>query len=93
MAWKERKEFGKMETVWQKLKKTKELSKEINIKHYKGIEDRIKKTRDELHTIQEDMSNKMLDTELIGKEKELKQKLEKWMMIEESVYKQKSRVQ
>lgn len=51
MAWKERKEFGKMETVWQKLKKTKELSKEINIKHYKGIEDRIKKTRDELHTI------------------------------------------
>lgn len=39
------------------------------------------------------MSNKMLDTELIGKEKELKQKLEKWMMIEESVYKQKSRVQ
>ncbi|XP_009772717.1 uncharacterized protein LOC107803069 [Nicotiana tabacum] len=39
------------------------------------------------------MSNRMQDTKLIEKEKVLKHNLEKWVMIEENVYKQKSRVQ
>ncbi|XP_019251097.1 PREDICTED: uncharacterized protein LOC109230013 [Nicotiana attenuata] len=39
------------------------------------------------------MSNRKQDNELIDKEKQLEQELEKWVKIEESVYKQKSRVQ
>ncbi|XP_019267319.1 PREDICTED: uncharacterized protein LOC109244651 [Nicotiana attenuata] len=92
-AWKEGKEAGKMQTVWHKLKRTKKLVKDLNTKHYKGLEGKIKEARKELQTIQEDMSNRMQDTELIEKEKILKQELEKWVQIEESVYKQKSRVQ
>ncbi|XP_019225075.1 PREDICTED: uncharacterized protein LOC109206683 [Nicotiana attenuata] len=93
MAWNEGREAEKMQTVWHKLKKTKKIIKELNTKHYKGLEEKIKETRNELQTVQEDMSNRMQDTELIEKEKVLKHKLEKWVMIEESVYKQKSRVQ
>ncbi|XP_019267526.1 PREDICTED: uncharacterized protein LOC109244827 [Nicotiana attenuata] len=92
-AWNEGKEAGKIQTVWHKLKRTKELVKDLNTKHYKGLEGKIKEARKELQTIQEDMSNRMQDTELIEKEKIMKQELEKWVKIEESVYKQKTRVQ
>nr|XP_009588271.1 uncharacterized protein LOC104085855 [Nicotiana tomentosiformis] len=38
------------------------------------------------------MSSRLLNEELIEEEKELKSKLEKWILIEESIYRQRSRV-
>ncbi|XP_009599800.1 uncharacterized protein [Nicotiana tomentosiformis] len=79
--------------VWNKLKRVKKVIKELNIQHYKGVEDRIKVIRRELQEVQDKMSSKLLNAELIEEEKELKSKLEKWMLIEESIYRQRSRVQ
>ncbi|XP_075101884.1 uncharacterized protein LOC142177307 [Nicotiana tabacum] len=61
--------------------------------HYKGVDGKIKEIRRELQGIQEEMSSKLQNKELIDKEKELKGELEKWGKIEESIYMQKSRVQ
>ncbi|XP_019256828.1 PREDICTED: uncharacterized protein LOC109235244 [Nicotiana attenuata] len=76
-AWKEEKETRKMQRVWQKLKRTEELIKELNTQHYKGLDGKIKEARIELQTIQEDMGNRRHDTVLIEKERILKQELEK----------------
>ncbi|XP_019261589.1 PREDICTED: uncharacterized protein LOC109239475 [Nicotiana attenuata] len=93
LAWKERGTRGKMQAVWDNLKKTKEVIKEINIQHFKGVDERIEETRKELQIVQEEMSYRLQNIELIDKEKALKCELEKWVMIEESIYKQRSRVQ
>ncbi|XP_070055309.1 uncharacterized protein [Nicotiana tomentosiformis] len=53
----------------------------------------IKETRRELQEVQEKMSCRLLNTELIEEEKELKSKVEKWILIEESIYRQRLRVQ
>lgn len=46
-----------MQVVWNKLKKVKEAMKEINTKHYKGVDERIKGIREELQAVQEEMSS------------------------------------
>ncbi|XP_019229272.1 PREDICTED: uncharacterized protein LOC109210327 [Nicotiana attenuata] len=84
---------GMMQEVCDKLKRVKEVIKGINIQHYQGVEDRIKEARKELQIVQEKMSDRMQQPELIEKEKTLRCELEKWTPIEENIYNQRSRVQ
>lgn len=49
--------------------------------------------REELATIQVQMRSTASTTDMFEIEKNIRQKLENWSMIEESIYKQKSRVQ
>ncbi|XP_019254002.1 PREDICTED: uncharacterized protein LOC109232710 [Nicotiana attenuata] len=92
-AWEERSTGGMMQLVWNKLKRVKEVIKEINTKHYKGVDERTKRIRKELRSTQEEMSSKLQRQDLIEKEKTLKDDLEKWILIEENIYRQRSRVQ
>ncbi|XP_016435958.1 uncharacterized protein LOC107762145 [Nicotiana tabacum] len=88
-AWKDGSTNGRMQKVWNNLKGVKEAIKNLNTQHYKGVDDKIKDLRRELQGIHEEMSSKLQNKELIDKEKELKGELEK---LEESIYRQKSRV-
>ncbi|XP_019239440.1 PREDICTED: uncharacterized protein LOC109219434 [Nicotiana attenuata] len=92
-AWEEGSTGGMIQIVWNKLKRVNEVIKEINTKHYKGVDERIKRMREELQSTQEEMSFKLQRQDLIEKEKALKGDLEKWILIEESIYMQRSRVQ
>ncbi|XP_070022575.1 uncharacterized protein [Nicotiana sylvestris] len=82
-----------MQEVWNKLKRVKEITKGINTQHYQGVDNRINKTRKELLAVQEEISDRMQQPDLIEKEKTLKCELEKWSLIEENVYKKRSKVQ
>ncbi|XP_019236447.1 PREDICTED: uncharacterized protein LOC109216720 [Nicotiana attenuata] len=93
IAWKDRSTKGTMQDVWNNLKSVKEIIKTINVQHYKGVDERIKEARKELQGVQEEMSFKLQNKELVEKEKAWKCELEKWGKIEESIYKQRSRVQ
>ncbi|XP_075104573.1 uncharacterized protein LOC142178608 [Nicotiana tabacum] len=92
-AWSTTGKDGKLQGVWNKLKRVKQVIKGLNTQHYKGVEDKIKVIRRELQEVQNKMSSILLNAELIEEEKELKSKLEKWILIEESIYRQRSRVQ
>ncbi|XP_016437438.1 uncharacterized protein LOC107763466 [Nicotiana tabacum] len=92
-VWNTTGDVGKLQGVWNKLKRVKQVIKGLNTQHYKGVEDRIKETRRELQEVQEKMGCRMMNTELVEKEKELKSNLEKWILIEESIYRQRSRVE
>nr|XP_009759334.1 PREDICTED: uncharacterized protein LOC104211894 [Nicotiana sylvestris] len=83
----------RMQEVWNKLKRVKESIKGINTQHYQGVENRITEARKKLLAVQEEMSGRVQQPDLIEKEKTLKYELEKWSLIEESIYKQRSRVQ
>ncbi|XP_070014729.1 uncharacterized protein [Nicotiana sylvestris] len=90
-VWNTNGDTGKLQGVWNKLKRVKQVIKGLNTQHYKGVEDRIKETIRELQEVQEKIGCKMMNTELIEEEKELKKNLEKWILIEESIYRQRSR--
>ncbi|XP_070035530.1 uncharacterized protein [Nicotiana tomentosiformis] len=92
-AWSTTGKDGKLQGVWNKLKRVKQVIKGLNTQHYKGVEDKIKVIRRELQEVQNKMSSRLLYAELIEEEKELKSKLEKWILIEESIYRLRSRVQ
>lgn len=63
---------------------------QLNQKEFKGISDRVIQ---ELGRKQQQMRNMPIPQTIRDEEKELKNELNKWSMIEESIYKQKSRVQ
>ncbi|XP_019260883.1 PREDICTED: uncharacterized protein LOC109238857 [Nicotiana attenuata] len=75
------------------MKRVKQVIKGLNTQNCKGVEDGIEVIRRELQEVHEKISCRMLNTELIEEEKELKSKLEKWILIEESIYRQRSKVQ
>ncbi|XP_070057316.1 uncharacterized protein [Nicotiana tomentosiformis] len=91
-AWSTTGKDGKLQGVWNKLKGVKQVIEGLNTQHYKGVEDRIKVIRRELQEVQDKMSSRLLNAKLIEEEKELKRKLEKWILIEESIYRQRLRV-
>lgn len=79
--------------VWTKLKKVKQELKALNTQHYIGVDKKLKYFRDQLKVVQEKMGTNLMQHELIEEEKELKSQLEKWDHVEDSIFKQKSRVQ
>ncbi|XP_016461479.2 uncharacterized protein LOC107784810 [Nicotiana tabacum] len=80
-----------MKKVW--LKHMKQAMKGINSKEYSGIADKIKGIRNELQIIQQQMRTPNQNSHYFEVEKELRLQLEKWDVVKESIYKQKSRVQ
>jgi len=67
--------------------------KELNSVAFHGVQSRIRMYRQHLHDIQYTMRNPGQAHDIIELEKEVKLNLEKWLNIEESIMKQKSRVQ
>ncbi|XP_049371526.1 uncharacterized protein LOC125836395 [Solanum verrucosum] len=93
MAWQQSHNTGTMYGVWQKLKRVKIALKELNIAEYQGVETRIKMYRHQLHDLQNIIRQPGQSTDILQLEKEVKENLEKWLNIEESILKQKSIVQ
>ena len=65
--------------------------KQLNRKEFKYIRKQIEMARLEIAKVQDQLNDKATD-DLVVKEKELLIKLEKWSMIEESVFRQKARI-
>ena len=79
-----------MKMVWNKLKALQHVLKQLNNREFKYINKQIEEARNELAEVQNQLSNQAKD-DLIGKEKEILTKLEKWSMLEENALRQKSR--
>ncbi|XP_019253872.1 PREDICTED: uncharacterized protein LOC109232561 [Nicotiana attenuata] len=67
-AWNTTRIDGKMQGVWSKLKRVKEVIKGLNTQHYKGVDNRVKETRRELQEVQEKMRCRLQNAELIEEE-------------------------
>ncbi|XP_049406058.1 uncharacterized protein LOC125869643 [Solanum stenotomum] len=89
--WTRRTAGGNMKHVWYNLKKLKAEFKQLNDDEFKHIGQKVIACRNELEMIQTEMRSDHSNY-LIMKEKEVLLNLEKWSMIEESVLKQKARV-
>ncbi|XP_069143466.1 uncharacterized protein [Solanum lycopersicum] len=87
-----KKEKGKdsMNMVWNKLKALQNVLKQLNNSEFKFISKQIEDARTELAEVQNQPGNQAKD-ELVGKEKELLTKLEKWSMLEENAIRQNAR--
>ncbi|XP_019237786.1 PREDICTED: uncharacterized protein LOC109217943 [Nicotiana attenuata] len=81
-----------MRNVWQKLKRVKQAMKVLNNNKYNSIGDRIKVCRQRLIALQEQMKDPGQSEALVADEKEMQVQLEKWLGVEESIMKKKSRV-
>ncbi|XP_019234835.1 PREDICTED: uncharacterized protein LOC109215257 [Nicotiana attenuata] len=82
-----------MKKVWLKLKHMKQAMKGLNVKEYSGVANKIKGIRNDLQILQQQMRTPNQDPHKFEVEKELRLQLEKWDVIKESIYKQKSRVE
>ncbi|XP_070057781.1 uncharacterized protein [Nicotiana tomentosiformis] len=91
--WRQTNNAHYMKDIWEKLKHVKNAIKELNVKEFNWVTERIKDIRGKLKNVQEDMRTPNHSQELFEAEKELRIQLEKWDLIEESIYKQKSSVQ
>ncbi|XP_075084750.1 uncharacterized protein LOC142168002 [Nicotiana tabacum] len=82
-----------MEKVWQKLILVKHELKKLHTKEFKRVREKVQTIRRQLQETQEKMQDPDHQTSLFDTEKELRGKLEKWGVIEESIMRQKSRTQ
>lgn len=82
-----------MLSVWNKLRNLKGALKHMNKQEFSGIENKIQAARGRLESIQYQMNIPGQDDKKIALEKATKLELEKWWMVEESILKQKSRIQ
>ncbi|XP_075074577.1 uncharacterized protein LOC142162154 [Nicotiana tabacum] len=82
-----------MERLWLKLKMMKQQMKMLNATNFSKVDVRVQIARQQLTELQEQMRDSLPAHELYIKEKELKENLEKWILVEESILRQKSRVQ
>lgn len=64
-------------TVWWKLKKMKNILKEINNSEFRGMKDKIQQIREQLHQVQNDM----LDHNMVHANREQKKELRKQLEI------------
>ncbi|XP_019259894.1 PREDICTED: uncharacterized protein LOC109237950 [Nicotiana attenuata] len=91
-TWGSRQHSKGMETVWYKLKQVKQELKTLNCKEFSEVTEKVNYYRQALIDLQVETRNYRKQEELADEEKEIKQQLEKWVEIEESIFKQKSRV-
>lgn len=92
-AWQDNQRGNGMGRVWQKLKRVKQALKTLNTTEFQGVEARIKLYRQQLQDVQSSMRQPGQPTSLIETEREAKLNREKWLNVEESIMRQKSRVQ
>ncbi|XP_060175336.1 uncharacterized protein LOC132606044 [Lycium barbarum] len=81
-----------MQHIWYKLKKVKQQLKLLNTREYSKVNDNVQKYRQELAAVQIQMRDPTILAMMTEGERELRQQLEKWATIEESILRQKSRV-
>ncbi|KAK4713159.1 hypothetical protein R3W88_019066 [Solanum pinnatisectum] len=82
-----------MQRVWQNLMKVRRELKQLNQREYMGVLEKVHKLRVELMDMQTHMRIISIPQCMIDEEKEIRTQLNKWSRIEETIYKQKSRVQ
>ncbi|XP_016497543.1 uncharacterized protein LOC107816354 [Nicotiana tabacum] len=78
--------------VWNKLKMLKGDLKQLNSQEFSNIEHKIQAAKTKLEGIQAQMLGSGTGNETIAQEKAAKLELAKWLEVEESVLKQKSRI-
>nr|XP_009796386.1 PREDICTED: uncharacterized protein LOC104242971 [Nicotiana sylvestris] len=81
-----------MNNVWMKLKILKTKLKQMNSQDFNSTGQRIQVARAKLEGIQEQMVGPGNNTKSVAQEKETNMELVKWLEIEESIMKQKSRI-
>ncbi|KAH0658123.1 hypothetical protein KY289_026871 [Solanum tuberosum] len=82
-----------MKGVWRNLKMARIEMKKINQKEFMGVSEKVQAPRRELIDTQRTIRVRPIPQDIIDEEKVLRTELAKWSMIEENIYKQKSRVQ
>ncbi|XP_019232866.1 PREDICTED: uncharacterized protein LOC109213514 [Nicotiana attenuata] len=87
------KETAQMSGIWRKLKAVKGELKKLNTTEFAAVDKKVKHARQQLQEIQEKIRNNYQQARLFEEEKGLKKQLEKWVNIEESIFKQKSKNQ
>ncbi|XP_070022733.1 uncharacterized protein [Nicotiana sylvestris] len=92
-GWESGKNRQTMLIVWNKLKKLKGLLKQMNKEEFSGIDSKIQDARERLESIQNQMRCPGQREMQIELERTSKLELEKWLMVEESIMKQKSIIQ
>ncbi|XP_021866679.2 uncharacterized protein [Spinacia oleracea] len=79
--------------IWNKLKGIKTGLKALHHQEFAGLEERIENIRVDLNLIQSQIAIDHTDSQLQNDEKDLSSKLKKFHLIQESAFKQKSRIQ
>lgn len=82
-----------MQGIWLKLQQVKQAMKGLNTKEFPKVDEKVKQVRQQLMDLQTEMRDPMHHHSLFEQERELKLRLKKWILVEESILKQKSRVQ
>ncbi|XP_021769467.1 uncharacterized protein LOC110733686 [Chenopodium quinoa] len=91
-AWQSSHSKNAMNVVWCKLKQVKGVLKTLNIQKFGDIHGRVEDACNQLSTVQHQISGDEANTDLYGKEMEAIANVKYWLRIQESIYKQKSRV-
>lgn len=78
--------------VWFKLKRLKAELKKLHSEEFAGITEKISPAQQELDLIQTELITNPADNHLQNDERILYEKLQKWVLIEESVLRQKARI-
>ncbi|PHT30211.1 hypothetical protein CQW23_30196 [Capsicum baccatum] len=91
-GWKVYVQGHHMDHIWNKLKNVKKKLKKLNTQEFMNVGNKIKAARARLQEIQSLTDDNLFSSEIQDDEREAKQNLEKWNMIEESIIKQKARV-
>ncbi|KAM3286589.1 hypothetical protein P3S67_025388 [Capsicum chacoense] len=85
-----------MEKIWKKLKLMKGAMKELNSREFSNAETKVQSFRKQLEDVQillRTSLTSLTDQQVYDKEKEIKLNSEKWILVEESILRQKSRIQ
>ncbi|XP_056697419.1 uncharacterized protein [Spinacia oleracea] len=82
-----------MASVWSRLKMIKQKLKNLHHQEYRGIHEKIEQARHQLSSVQTQLQQLHGDTLLLGQEQACATHLRKWLRIEESALRQKSRLQ
>ncbi|XP_060182351.1 uncharacterized protein LOC132612018 [Lycium barbarum] len=81
-----------MLAVWNKLQTIKKGMQQLPHKEFKGIGDKVSDSRAVLIGIKQQMRDHSRQAELVQAAAEAKKQLEKWVLVEESIARQKSKV-
>ncbi|XP_021729884.1 uncharacterized protein LOC110696859 [Chenopodium quinoa] len=84
--------WGSGSSVWQKLNSVKSSIKSVTIKQFGNIEGKIDQANVELSRIQTLMAQNLDDLDLYAKESDAIKVVKHWNDIQESIFKQKSRI-
>lgn len=86
-AWNKHQQVEHMSAIWRKLKEVKKELKKLSITEFKAVDVKVRTARQKLHEMQKQIRTANSPPPNINEEKELKKQLEKWVNIEESIYK------